>query len=142
MWAIGNPPRILKELGDVERLLINVFKVLHKKINRKKENICCTHLQKEKGGGFSNYKLVGLMSVLREIVKQMLLKCFGNQNRKVIGNSHLGLFTKGKYFLTTLDHMKKWKALWARDDQGMLLILNSVSISEWIPFLMSNIDCI
>lgn len=85
--------------------LISLKCYTKKLIERKK--IFAALIQKEKRGGFSNYKLVGLMSVLREIVKQMLLKCFGNQNRKVIGNSHLGLFTKGKYFLTTLDHMKK-----------------------------------
>lgn len=72
---------------------MNVFKVLCQKIIKK--IIGYIHLQKEKGRGFSSYKLVGLMSALRKIVKQMLLKCFGNQNRKVIGNGHLGL-SKGK----------------------------------------------
>lgn len=57
--------------------------------------------KKRKEEYLGNYKLVGLMSVLRKIVKQILLKCFGNQNRKVIGRGHLGL-TKGKQFLTTL----------------------------------------
>lgn len=41
------------------------------------------------------------MSVFRKIVKQMLLKCFGNQNRKIIA------LTKGKWFLTTLIAINK-----------------------------------
>lgn len=114
-------------------------------MNEKKETISYTHLQKNKGGGFSYYKLVGLRSVFRKIVKQILLKCFGNQNRKVIGIlstlGHLGLI-KVKWLLTTLIAIyEEVKSSVPREEQWMLFILTLVNISEWISCLMSDMVC-